>query len=465
MESLIYFGGSVKALDDSGKIGGYLVRFSDDGEQKDLSGEYFTSKTYLGANDGDGVDTMFHHGQPIPIKSHLTSAVRKEIEALTEHVFAPIKAKRDTIGIWAETVLDMADEYEKAVFGMVKNGKLGWSSGAVGHLVKKSEDGQILRWPIGEASLTPTPCEPLNRAITIKSLNAVKLVAMEDDEETDIIPNKPTALAVKLNQHIDDLADDKGRTRAQIIKSMASEAGMDIPAVESLLAGEETATDARLKAFARVLDVSFDSLKATLRKDHLLTIKGMFEEALADRVPSRWELESIYCDVIRKLANAASAAQMAGVEFDLSAKVAEATAEYTALLEKHALAQIQDWIADGATDEFYLKAILDRTSSLSSLDKSDLDSHSEFAVSAFRGLAARYRANHGARVKIGSQLSARNRGRIDRDLQQIEESVSDLRKLLDESQPMASEAQKRLAISQTLRLKWRSRHLGATLNG
>src|SRR5882672_1590973 len=155
MKSQIYFGDVLKAVDDNGTIGGYLVRFSDDGKHKDLSGEYFTSKTYLGSHDGDGVDTIFHHGQPIPVKSNLTAAVKKEIVELQDSVFAPVKTKRDAVGIWAETVMDMADNYQKVVFGLVKAGKLGWSSGAVGHLVKKSSDGQITRWPIGEASITP----------------------------------------------------------------------------------------------------------------------------------------------------------------------------------------------------------------------------------------------------------------------------------------------------------------------
>jgi len=468
MESLIYFGGSVKALDESGRVGGYLVRFSDNGEQKDLSGEYFTSKTYLGANEGNGVDTIFHHGQPIPVKSNLTKAARKEIELLTEHVFAPIKATRDAIGIWAETVLNMADEYEKAVFGMIKNGKLGWSSGAVGHLVKKSDDGQILRWPIGEASLTPTPCEPLNRAITVKSLDAVKFADLgEEDDEPETIPNKPTGLAAKLNQHIDDLSDDKGRTREAIVKSLASEAGMNFEEVEALLSGNGEATDARLKAFSRVLSVSFDSLKATLRKDHLLTIKGMFAEALADKVPSRWELESIYCSVIKKLANAASAATIAGVKFDLEAKLSEATAEYTALLQQHALAQIQEWIADGADDDFYLKTITKPSKDVLADVQIDLSDHSDLLVNGLKSVYARFRGNHKKRVaqKAGRVLSEKNRQRIADLMAAMKSVLDDFQSLLDESQPMASESAKRAALTQTLRNKWRSRQLGVTLNG
>jgi hypothetical protein len=182
MTSQIYFGDALKAIDDNGRIGGYLVRFG----TKDLSGEYFTSRTYLGARDGDGVDTLFHHGQPLPVKSGVSAALQKELAALRNYVFAPVKTRRDAIGIWAETVLNMADEYEKAVFGLVKANKLGWSSGAIGHLVTKSSDGQIVRWLIGEASITPCPCEPLNRAVAIDAIGTVKFIPLSTGSDESL---------------------------------------------------------------------------------------------------------------------------------------------------------------------------------------------------------------------------------------------------------------------------------------
>lgn len=181
-EALFYFGDTLKALDDGGKVGGYLVRF----DTVDLTGERFTAKTYLGARDGDGVDTLFHHGQPLPIKlTGLPAAIKEEIERFQRHIFAPVKTKRDAIGIFAEAVLKLSDAFEEAVFGLVKAGKLGWSSGALGHQVIKSADGEILRWIIGEASLTPTPAEPLNRAVTLKAIEALKFVPLDDAPGTD----------------------------------------------------------------------------------------------------------------------------------------------------------------------------------------------------------------------------------------------------------------------------------------
>lgn len=461
MDSLVYFGDALKALDDNGKVGGYLVRFSD-GSKKDLSGEYFTAQTYLGAHDGDGVDTVFHHGQPLPIKARLTKDTAVELERLREHVFAPIKAKRDAIGIWAETVFDMADEYEKIVFGGVKAGKFGWSSGALGHLVKKSADGEILRWVIGEASITPTPCEPMNRAVAVKSLDAIKFVSViEVDEETEPlpVPDKPTGLAAKLNQHIEDLVDDKGTTREVIIAKMAKEASLQPGHIDVILKGDGKPSESHLKAFARVLNVDFNALKTSQRKDHQQTIKGMFEDELAGITPSRWELDSAYCCVIKKLANAALGARVAGLKFDWEGKVEEATAEYTSLLKSNAITQIDEWMADGGDDEFYLKAIVNPTKDILSGIPIDLSDHSEMLVNGLKSVIARFRGNHEKRVaqKAGRQLSEKNRNRLAEWIKQIQAAANDAQALLEETQPMASEESKRAAITKHLARKAKHR--------
>lgn len=158
MDEQIYIGSALKALDDSGRVGSHGIRFTDD-SHKDLDGEYFTAKTYLGAREGDGADCLMHHMQPM-------KGVPRD---LTDHIFKPVKATRDDIGIFVETVLDLSDEYEKQVFELVKAGKLAWSSGAPAHTVIKSQDGEIKRWIVAEFSFTPTPAEPQNKVISLKS--------------------------------------------------------------------------------------------------------------------------------------------------------------------------------------------------------------------------------------------------------------------------------------------------------
>ncbi|PYS48284.1 MAG: hypothetical protein DMF68_13645 [Acidobacteria bacterium] len=156
-DELIYIGEAVKALDDSGRVGSYLVRF----DSKDLDGEHFTKNTYFGAHDGNGVDCLFHHMLPLP-------DVPQE---LTDHIFKSLKTTKDDIGIFAEVVLDLADKYEAKVHELVVAGKLGFSSGAPAHTVRKTKDGEIKRWIIAEGSLTPCPAEYQNRVVSLKAFS------------------------------------------------------------------------------------------------------------------------------------------------------------------------------------------------------------------------------------------------------------------------------------------------------
>lgn len=171
LDSLISYGDAVKVLDE-GRVGGYLVRFTN-AASKDITGEYFTAKTYYGPRNGDGADMLFHHSRPIA-----------GLMQLADHMFQPISTKVDDIGIWAEAVLDMSDQYESKVFALAKDGKLGWSSGAAAHMVRKSDDGEITRWPIAEGSLTPTPAEPRNKILNVKSLDQPEIKAELEGTKT-----------------------------------------------------------------------------------------------------------------------------------------------------------------------------------------------------------------------------------------------------------------------------------------
>ena len=158
-ETLVYFGDAVKALGD-GKVGGYLVRFGSP-DQPDLEGEYFTTSTDFGGATKTAV--YYNHGLD---------------ERLKRRVLGQGDIEIDDVGVWIEAQMELRDEYERAIYEMAEQGKLGWSSGTAGHLTEriKAEDGevyQIARWPLGlDASLTPTPAEPRTLAVTLKSLTA-----------------------------------------------------------------------------------------------------------------------------------------------------------------------------------------------------------------------------------------------------------------------------------------------------
>lgn len=196
--ALFYFGDALKALDDKGRVGGYAVRFTDK-DHRDSYGDYFTKDTYLGAHEGDGVDVLFHHGMPLYTTRRMSEEQKKAFEAFRNHIFSsPTKAKKDDIGLFVEVVLDMRDDYEKAVYGLAKAGKLGWSSGSTWHMVKRTDDGEITRWPIIEVSLTPQPAEKTNKVVTLKSLESLKFAPLDDDADDDDFAEQPMTEEEKL---------------------------------------------------------------------------------------------------------------------------------------------------------------------------------------------------------------------------------------------------------------------------
>lgn len=147
-ETLIAFGSEIKALGD-GRIGGYLVRYTDP-EMPDLDGDFFDMRTEFDADDGDRVTLYYNHGlDPVIKKRRLGNGF----------------IRFDEVGAWVEAQLSMRDDYEKAIYAMVESGKLGWSSGTLPNLVEREPVGKawhIKHWPLGkDASLTPTPAAGL----------------------------------------------------------------------------------------------------------------------------------------------------------------------------------------------------------------------------------------------------------------------------------------------------------------
>jgi hypothetical protein len=383
-ETMIFFGEAVKALDDKGKVGGLLVRFRQGGEV-DVTGEHFTSKSYLGANDGDGVDVLFHHGIP----------VSRDLKAFADHIFSnPVKTKRTDVGIWAETVLSQADEYEAEVLKLVKAGKLGWSSGSTMRVVRKSADGEILRWPIIEASLTHKPAEPLNRAIAIKSvetfgelfggecaqcneafLKGVPSGKCEQHDTSTAIGKTSWPLAAR-----DRAWDGQGAHNRIVEWAKTADGGIDEAKMKSVhfwvddtnadklaaykmlfcdvvdgkimacprgifacagsrgvstvkMADDDTAgVKAKIEAYYKRMADGFtdDSIMPPWMKETAKAATGadIFSQNLREQQTTFWRLESALCESAKEIANAAQAAPITGAAVDIPALVNQVVATY-----------------------------------------------------------------------------------------------------------------------------------------
>lgn len=167
-EVLCWIGDAVKASSD-GKFAGYLVRFDDQGSANDTTGEYFTRNTDFGRpmKSGDVFDLNLYYGHGFT-------------DVFGNQVIGHGKVKMDDAGLWYEGQIEINNKYMAKVAQLLKEGRLGLSSGAAPHLVsynrKSDSRKEILSWPIAEASLTPCPAEPRNQVMPVKSLimDAVK---------------------------------------------------------------------------------------------------------------------------------------------------------------------------------------------------------------------------------------------------------------------------------------------------
>lgn len=162
----------IKAMDDDTiTVAGYGVVWGG----RDLEGEYFTKETdFWFDRITEEPMVLYHHGHD--------EDVQKQVVGRTSH-----KATDDQ-GLWIEAQIDRHNEYAEAIAELVEDGKLGYSSGAVGHLTEREKDGQIRSWPIAEFSLTPTPAEPRTlgvRALRSLSSSEPRIKALIDGESAE----------------------------------------------------------------------------------------------------------------------------------------------------------------------------------------------------------------------------------------------------------------------------------------
>ncbi|MFA6134454.1 MAG: hypothetical protein WC869_10620 [Phycisphaerae bacterium] len=193
-DTMITMGGEIKALGD-GRIGGYLIRFSDP-QHPDLAGEYFTKDTDFGPLRTSLV--FFHHGKDGRIKKRILDA--------------GAELGIDDIGVWIKAQLALRDAYERWILSRVEAKKMGWSSGTAPHLAERVTTGAttwLKTWMLGlDASVTPTPCESLNTAVPLKSFPLTESVPDLGEEDAGASCLEAKAHAAALLTLINILAQE-----------------------------------------------------------------------------------------------------------------------------------------------------------------------------------------------------------------------------------------------------------------
>ena len=122
---------------------------------KDLDGEYFSPRTDIKADWFPTRPVLWHHGGDQVMKD----AILGTEDELT----------KEDDGWWGTMWLDRSARYWAQVSALLAAGKVYGSSGALGHLVQKAKDGEILTWPHIEQTLTPTPANIFARVIPAKA--------------------------------------------------------------------------------------------------------------------------------------------------------------------------------------------------------------------------------------------------------------------------------------------------------
>ena len=281
-----------------------------------------------------------------------------------------------------------------------------------------------------------------------------KLVAAAKQLKIKVAEPASKSLGERLMQKIEDLVED-GADQEAIIKSMAREALVDVDRVKSVLSGESKIRRPELKAFCRILGVDRKVLER-MTDTVPVTIKGMFEDALTEKQFRVYELWNTYCDVVAKLVNAQITAKLAGTEFDASAKIKEATAEYAARLQETVDSQVADYLEsdyERSDARFYLRALADpRTEDFFESTRGvDIDDHLALVVSACESAEKRLAANGEARTKAGRELSQKNYDRFDTHFSTLEEHVKKGRTMLDGMRPSVSKAESEATRSEYMR--------------
>lgn len=174
---------AVKFADDGGEeagiIEGIFAPYGGPLKGKDLQGEYFSQRTDFCDGWFKSRPILFHHGMDDSIKAVV--------------IGHDIAYKALDNGRWLRAQLDKSMTYWNELAQLIKQGKVFFSSGAVPHLVEKAVDGELLRWPWVETSLTVSPANPLAVINSFKAIDDLKAIGATDAELAVIRPPAETA--------------------------------------------------------------------------------------------------------------------------------------------------------------------------------------------------------------------------------------------------------------------------------
>lgn len=228
-DTLISFGGEIKSVEETAtgyQFGGWLVVF----DKPDVSSlrDRFTKSTDFDIQDGDRRSLYYNHGLDGTIKKEKLGDCRLTVKDAGVWIQGEIKKRHDYLAKHAEHIAQNIKQF-------------GLSSGAPAHLVERVKVGgghEVKLWPLAEASITPTPAEPLTGCFSLKSLAAYEAAEGLADLPEANTPNSKNPLRLRASavpeiQNLEDSLPDGLTFQAHSQKVLAAN-GELLHRIESL---------------------------------------------------------------------------------------------------------------------------------------------------------------------------------------------------------------------------------------
>jgi len=172
------------------------IPFGGERSGKDTDGEYFSRRTDIKHNWFPERPVLFHHGQDPVVKDDVIGV----LDDLTLD---------EELGWWGQMWLDRSHRFHADMDALLRAGKMYGSSGALGHLVRKARDGEILVWPLVEETLTPTPANRLSRLEPAKALADFTSAGMSTKAVEALVAAEPDGLTGDLPADLPDEGGDE----------------------------------------------------------------------------------------------------------------------------------------------------------------------------------------------------------------------------------------------------------------
>ena len=170
------------------RVSGYAFLWPKNKKELDLLNTYFEPSTDYGPYYRSA-QMFYHHGMDLKVG--------------LETIGKAVRAEIDDVGLWVEGQLDKSSKYWRGIQDLVKQGKLYWSGGTAGHLIRYAEDGMGLRsFPIVEWSLTPTPGQP-----RLMPVDFLRSVGIEVDDQIDGVTDGEASVTELDGQKRDETAN------------------------------------------------------------------------------------------------------------------------------------------------------------------------------------------------------------------------------------------------------------------